>query len=123
MTGFDDTLVIGTTNVGDRHVASAAATIAPCTLVTNNLKDFDTAVLNALNVLVRTPDEFLSDLFGSKPDVIVAAMREAAANLTKTRPSWGDYLNILATRCGLQNFVTHLKSFSYGNESHETPER
>lgn len=105
VTGFDPARVIGTTDTNDRHVASAGATIAPCVLVTNNLKDFDIRVLKALAVQVQTPDQFRAELFASKPEIVEAATREAAANLTKTNPTWEEYLNLLATRCGLPKFV------------------
>ena len=39
------------------------------------------------------------------PEIVEAATREAAANLTKTNPTWEEYLNLLATRCGLPKFV------------------
>jgi hypothetical protein len=36
-------------------------------LVTNNLKDIDFAALAALGVTVRSPDDFLTDLFNANP--------------------------------------------------------
>lgn len=41
VSGFDPDREFGKTDAGDRHVASAAAAIAPCILVTDNLKHFD----------------------------------------------------------------------------------
>lgn len=93
-----------------RHVASAAAAIAPCNLVTNNLRDFDVEALNALGVQVQSPDDFLTDLATSKPKVMEAATREAAANLTKSNPTWEDYLTVLATGWGLPKCVECLRS-------------
>jgi len=110
VTGFDFDRVTGTTDVKDRHVASAAAAIAPCVLVTHNRKDFDAGALNSLGVALQIPDEFLTALFDSKPDVVEAVTREAAANLTRTRPSWDEYLNLLARRCNLPNFIARLRS-------------
>jgi hypothetical protein len=46
--GFDPERAIGVTDPKDRHVASAAAAIAPYVLVTNHLNDFDFAALAAL---------------------------------------------------------------------------
>jgi hypothetical protein len=82
VTGFKEREV-GNTDAGDRHVASAAAAIAPCVLVTDNLKHFDADTLRALDVTVRSPDDFLCDLFEAKPKVIDAVTREACANLMK----------------------------------------
>lgn len=110
VTGFDPNRLIGTTDVKDRHVASAAAAIAPCILVTNNLKDFDFEALKALGVQVQSPDDFLAELAKTKPEVMEAATREAAANLTKSNPTWEDYLTLLSTGCGLSNYVDCLRS-------------
>jgi PIN domain len=107
---FDPSRIIGTTDPKDRHVASAAATVAPCILVTNNIKDFDAAALAKLDVRVLSPDEFLVELFEESPEFIEAAAREAAENLTKTSPSWSDYLNDLGERAGLKNFAERLRS-------------
>jgi hypothetical protein len=74
------------TNPKDRHVAAAAAAIAPCVLVTNNLKDFDADELAELGVRVLSPDDFLVELFDASPDFIETATREAAANLSKSMP-------------------------------------
>jgi hypothetical protein len=109
--GFDPERVIGTTVSKDRHVASAAAAVAPSVLVTNNLKDFDFAALAALDVMVQTPDDFLSNLFDANPALVEAATREAAANLTRTMPSWDKYLTALAERSGLPKFVERLRSW------------
>jgi hypothetical protein len=109
--GFDAACVIGVTNSKDRHVASAAAAIAPCVLVTSNLKDFDFAALAALGVKVQSPDDFLADLFDANPALMEAVTREAAANLTRSTPSWEEYLTALAERHGLPKFVERLRSW------------
>lgn len=109
--GFDPDRTIGKTHWKDRHVASAAAAIAPSVLATNNLKDFDFAALAALGVAVQTPDDFLTDLFDANPALVEAATREAAANLTRTTPSWDEYLAALADRYGLPKFVERLRSW------------
>jgi hypothetical protein len=110
VTGFDTDREIGRTDAGDRHVASAAAAIAPCVLVTNNLRHFDVEALETLGVTVQTADAFLSALFDAQPEVVEAATREATANLTKSCPSWDDYLDTLANRCKLPRFVQRLRS-------------
>src|SRR5262249_7449040 len=69
VTGFDPGHSFGTTDAKDRHVASAAVTIAPSVLLTQNPKHFDFEVLKAFHVKVQTPDDFLSDLFDAKSDI------------------------------------------------------
>ena len=109
--GFDPDRVIGTTHWKDRHVASVAAAIAPCVLVTNNPRDFDFAALAALGVKVQTPDDFLSDQFSANPALVEAATREALANLRRSTPSWDEYLAALADRHRLPKFVERLRSW------------
>ena len=114
---FDPDRSVGTTHPGDCHVASAAITSAPCALVTNNLRHFDAKALNLLGVALQTPDAFLTELFDSRPDVVDAATRDAAANLTKTLPSWDEYVEILASRCSLPTFAARLRSFRTNSSS------
>jgi hypothetical protein len=112
VTGFDPNRPVGKTDAKDRHVASAAVAIAPCVLVTDNLKHFDFGALKALGVVVQSPDNFLCGLFDAKPDAIEAATREAAANLTNTCPSWDEYLDALANRCKVPQFAERLRSWT-----------
>jgi hypothetical protein len=108
--GFDPNREIGKTDPKDRHVASAAAAVAPSKLVTLNTKHFDFAALADLGVAVQTPDEFLCGLFDGNPELIEAVTREAATNLSRTLPSWDEYLTALSERHGLPKFVGRLRS-------------
>ncbi len=110
--GFDPHREIGKTDAGDRHVASAAASIAPCILVTDNLRHFDVHAIQALDVIVKSTDAFLCDLFQAKPEVVETATREACANLKKTRPTWDEYLDSLAIRCKVPKFVAVLRAWT-----------
>jgi hypothetical protein len=111
VTDFDPARVIGATDPKDRHVASAAAAIAPSVLVTENLKDFDFSALAALGVAVLTPDDFLASLFDANPALVEAATREAHANLKRSAPTWNEYLTALADRHKLPKFVERLRSW------------
>lgn len=108
--GFDPGRPFGATDAKDRHVASAAVAIAPSVLLTQNPRHFDFEALKAFGVRVQTPDDFLSELFDAKPEIVEAAVSEAVANLTQSSPSWDDYLDTLANRCGLLNFAQRLRS-------------
>ena len=116
VTGFDPAREVGKTDVKDRHVAAAATAIAPCVLVTNNRRHFDTQVLQAQSVVVRSPDEFLCDLFEANPEAVEATTHEAATNLTKTCPTWDSYLDSLANRCSLVRFVELLRIWIPGEK-------
>ncbi|UZE50003.1 PIN domain-containing protein [Rhodopseudomonas sp. P2A-2r] len=118
---FDPERSIGRTDPKDRHVASAAVAVAPSVLVTFNLKDFDVAALEVLGVRVLSPDQFLSEVFESGPAIVDAATREAAANLSRSFPTWDEYLTDLAGRHGLKNFVDCLRSWT--SEDIEQPSK
>jgi hypothetical protein len=62
---------------------------------------------------VLSPDDFLVELFDASPDFIETATREAAANLSKSMPSWDEYLTDLATRAGLKRFAERLRSLDH----------
>jgi hypothetical protein len=51
-------------------------------------------------------------MFDANPALVEAATREAAANLTRTTPSWDEYLAALADRHGLPKFVERLRSWN-----------
>jgi hypothetical protein len=53
--------------------------IAPCVSVTDNSKHFDARALQTLDVIVRSPDDFLCDLFKAKPEVVDAVTGAVAA--------------------------------------------
>jgi hypothetical protein len=108
VSGFDPAREVGATDAKDRHVASAAAAISPCVLVTENLRHFDAKALEGLGVTLRSPDDFLCDRFDAKPNVVEAATREAAANLTKNLLTWEEYLGSIAKRCRLTKFADRL---------------
>jgi len=103
--------VIGKTNSKDRHVASAAIELAPSVLVTSNLRHFDAGALAALAVKVQSPDDFLAERFDESPAFVHAATKEAAANLTRTAPTWAAYLSILEGPQQMPKFVARLRAW------------
>ena len=54
----------------------------------------------------------MTDLFDAKPALVEAVTREAAENLTQSRPSWDEYLTALAERHVLPKFVGQLRSWN-----------
>ncbi|MGJ3263858.1 MAG: hypothetical protein ACFE0R_11545 [Salinarimonas sp.] len=101
---------IGTTDVKDRHVAQAALSVVPCTLLSWNLRDFDGSALRQLGVEVRSPDDFLCRLYDTNPALVVDITRRAMANLRRTAPSWSSYL-VALERNNLHGFVGRLLAF------------
>jgi hypothetical protein len=108
--------VIGKTDPKDRHVASAAVEFAPGVLVTFNLKHFDAEALAALRVKEQSPDDFLTARFDESPAFVHAATKEAAANLTRTAPTWHHYLAILEGPQRVPKFVARLRAWDLQND-------
>jgi predicted nucleic acid-binding protein len=63
----------------DRHVLAAAVVSGAQTIVTFNLKHFPTDALVPWNVEAQSPDEFLIHQYHLDPALVLAALREQAA--------------------------------------------
>ena len=99
------------TDPKDRHVAAGAIACAPATIVTWNIRHFAADELAPRNVTVSDPDAFLCRTFEREPVDTFAATAKAFSFLKRPdgRPSWADYLDILA-RDRLEDFAALLKS-------------
>jgi hypothetical protein len=117
--GFDVPESVGKTDAKDVHVAAAAATMAPCDLLTLNVRDFDQEHLDKMGVRVMTPDALLSNLVDAGRDLIIDVTKRAHANLTKSAPTWDAYLEILRAKCGLVGFVERISRYSRSEEADE----
>ncbi|MGJ4997321.1 PIN domain-containing protein [Bradyrhizobium sp. HKCCYLS3077] len=60
----------------DAHVLAAAVKTQASMIVTENLKDFPSKILSALNVEAKSADEFIADTIALDPGRAVAAIRQ-----------------------------------------------
>jgi hypothetical protein len=76
-------------------VAAAAIGCQPSTLATWNLKDFDSAELNANGVYVTDPDTFLCECFDADPEYVHAATVKAYgfARGKTSQTTWAEYVD------------------------------
>jgi hypothetical protein len=79
----------------DRHVVAAAITAGASGILTWNLRDFPTRELKKHGLVRQNPDVFLTDLYNKAPDLTVASLANARRNLSKTRISALDFIEIL----------------------------
>ncbi len=79
----------------DRHVVAAAITAGASVILTWNLHDFPARELKKHGLVRRTPDALLTDLCDKAPDRILASLANARRNLSKTRVSAPDFIDIL----------------------------
>ena len=97
--GFE-TLIpsISLPDADDRHVVAAALKGEAASIVTFNLKDFPSRVLEPLGLEAVHPDDFALRLLESNPDAFVQAAANQRANLLNPPKSVDDYLATLANQ-------------------------
>ena len=79
----------------DRHVLAAALAAGAGIILTMNLRDFPASALAAHGVQAVHPNGFLCDLHADDPELVRASAKAAHANLSRSTPSFADYLGAL----------------------------
>lgn len=77
----------------DRHVAATAKKVGAGIVVTSNLKDF--SVMPG-GITAMSPDTFLTQSLGAKPEKIMAALRKQAAGYRNPAMTTSDLIETLA---------------------------
>jgi len=80
----------------DRHIVAAGITANASHVLTWNLRHFPANELKKFGLRRATPDAFLSGLFDIFPDLVINSLANARWNLSKTRVSAPDFIDILA---------------------------
>ncbi len=84
VTGYESLVAAMPNDERDRHVLAAAVRASAQVIVTANMRHFPNDALAPLGVVAQTPDDFLKDLLGFEPDVMIDVICDMAAS--KTRP-------------------------------------
>jgi predicted nucleic acid-binding protein len=92
----------------DCHVLAAALAAEAQTILTMNLRDFPDSALGPDGVIAVHPDRFLCGLYDADPELLRASTEMAHANLSRSAPSFADYLTALE-RQGLPQLVKRLR--------------
>jgi len=93
----------------DRHVLAAAIAAGAGTILTMNLRDFPPAELAPHGVAAWHPDPFLCALHDADPEVMRASAEAAHANLSRSAPTFGAFLDALE-RQGLPGLAARLRA-------------
>lgn len=94
----------------DCHVLAAALKINDNVIVTNNIKDFPEAYLESFGIIVKTADDFLTDIIDLNQELAVAAFREMVLN--KKNPDLDEYEVLdLLRNSGLNETANYLHAF------------
>jgi hypothetical protein len=79
----------------DRHVVAAAIASGASMILTWNIQDFPARELKKFGLRRQTPDTFLMDLYKTAPDLMVGSLANARRNLSKSRVSALEFIDIL----------------------------
>ena len=71
----------------DRHVVAAALIGRADVIVTFNLKDFEDECLPG-DLFSQSPDDFLLDLIGLRPGIVLDALDTIASRTERKGPKW-----------------------------------
>lgn len=94
----------------DHHVLAAAISASVSAIVTYNLKDFPSAIMNGYEIDVHHPDEFVSQLIDHTPGVVCSAVRRLRSSLRNPPIDAEDYLSTLESQ-SLPQTVSKLREF------------
>jgi len=82
----------------DRHVLAAAIWAKASYIVTYNLDDFPSSTLAPYKIETLTPDEFVLRLIRNNSEVVVRAVKDHRARLSRPPKSVDEYLEALETQ-------------------------
>jgi hypothetical protein len=95
-------------DLNDRHVLAAAIVGHADVIVTRNLRDFPPEVLDRYDIEAQHPDEFIRHLLDLSPVLVVDAIRDQQASLTKPPIPMPELLDIFES-IGLAETVAELR--------------
>lgn len=82
----------------DRHVLAAAIRSNAQIIVTHNLKDFPSDILDQYDIEAMHPDEFLEYQFGLRPNLVIKAAKAQRARWLNPSHTPEEYLERLAAQ-------------------------
>lgn len=95
----------------DHHVLAAAITVSASTMVTYNLKDFPSTIVNKYGVEAQHPDEFVAQLIDQAPGIVCTSIKRLRSSLKNPPINAENYLNTLE-RQSLPQTVSKLREFT-----------
>lgn len=96
-------------DLNDRHVLAAAIKANANVIVTNNLKDFNSAYLAKFNLIAQNPDDFLTDMIDLNPNTAVEAFKAMILQKKKPPMTAFEVLEVLK-KSGLPSAANYLHS-------------
>lgn len=82
-------------DLNDRHVLAAAIRSSAKIIVTYNLKDFPTSILETYGIVAQHPDKFLNQLIDLSPNTVCEAIKRLRVSLKNPPIDANNYLKVL----------------------------
>lgn len=79
----------------DRHVLACAIHCGAEAIITFNLKDFPSEMLNSYDIRAIHPDEFLVDMLALNPGSVIQALQQHRKSLNNPAFTADEYLDVL----------------------------
>ena len=103
VSGFENHVAaVNLPDPNDRHVVAAGIAAGASIILTCNLRHFPAKELEKFGPRKDTPDAFLSGLYDQVPDLMIGSLANARRNLTKSRVSASDVIDILRNQKVIQ---------------------
>jgi len=86
VTGYESLIETCLNQAKDKHVLAAAIHSKTETIVTFNIKDFESRVLDSFGIVAAHPSEYLKVLFDHDPAVVTAVIYDMAGKAKRSLP-------------------------------------
>ena len=93
----------------DRHILAAAIHAKAQVIVTNNLKDFPSAVLEPFGIQARNADNFIWGVLETNKAAVIQVLRTIQSRLRKPPVAMAEYLTTLE-QVGLKKSIEVIKA-------------
>ena len=96
VSGYEDHVAaVNLPDPNDRHVVAAGIATGASIILTWNLRHFPANELRKFGLRKETPDAFLAHLYDQVPGLMIGSLANARRNLTMSRVSASDFIDIL----------------------------
>ena len=94
--GYEHLTATFDNDLKDRHVAAAAVAASASAIITVNVTDFRSPLLDAAGIKVISPGELVEGLLGEEPAVVIAAIEHLSRRWTRPTRTTSEIFDLLA---------------------------
>lgn len=112
MTGYEHLIATLDDDPKDRHVAAAAISAGASAIVTENVRDFRSSLLEAAGVEVLTTDDLIERLLDEQAGIVVAAVEHLSRRWIRPNRTVAEILDLLAAHPSIGRVVDGLRDLT-----------